>query len=204
MKSNSRQPAIFLSHGGGPWPFVDIPFIPPGALAPLERYLRSMVTALPSKPNAALVVSAHWEEPVATLLTNPTPLCSTTTPDTSGRRTSCSGCPRRDVPGRSSDIAASARRLSHGDKFDSRIGCMGPSYPSWLLCQRQSYPSCRSRCSIRSTQRNTLRWAAHLRHCETKTYSSSAAATAITTCEALATRNPPSRAGSLTCGSPTR
>jgi aromatic ring-opening dioxygenase catalytic subunit (LigB family) len=73
MKSNSRQPAIFLSHGGGPWPFVDIPFIPPGALAPLERYLRSMITALPSKPKAALVVSAHWEEPVATLMTNPTP-----------------------------------------------------------------------------------------------------------------------------------
>ena len=73
MKSNSRQPAIFLSHGGGPWPFVDIPFIPPGALARLERYLRSMVTALPSKPKAALVVSAHWEEPVATLMTNPTP-----------------------------------------------------------------------------------------------------------------------------------
>src|SRR4249919_1811669 len=73
MTLTSRQPAIFISHGGGPWPFVDMPFVPAGTLEPLVRYLRALVTGLASRPKAALVVSAHWEEPVATLMTNPTP-----------------------------------------------------------------------------------------------------------------------------------
>ena len=68
-----RFPAIYLSHGGGPWPFVEVPFIPPGELEPLRSYLAGVVTSLPSRPRAALVVSAHWEAPVATLLTNPRP-----------------------------------------------------------------------------------------------------------------------------------
>lgn len=68
-----RQPAIYLSHGGGPWPFMEISFIPPGELDPLEAYLRTLVSALPEKPRAALVVSAHWEAPVATLMTHPRP-----------------------------------------------------------------------------------------------------------------------------------
>jgi aromatic ring-opening dioxygenase catalytic subunit (LigB family) len=71
--TTTRQPAIYLSHGGGPWPFVSIPFIPPGALAPLEAYLRTLVSSLPHEPRAALVVSAHWEAPVATMMTNPHP-----------------------------------------------------------------------------------------------------------------------------------
>lgn len=73
MTRPGRQPAIFISHGGGPWPFVDMPFVPAGTLEPLARHLRSLVTALPSTPKAALVVSAHWEEPAATLMTSPTP-----------------------------------------------------------------------------------------------------------------------------------
>lgn len=68
-----RQPAIYLSHGGGPWPFVSIPFIPPGELDELERYLRDLVTSLPEAPRAVLVVSAHWEAPVPTLMTHPHP-----------------------------------------------------------------------------------------------------------------------------------
>lgn len=73
MKSNPRLPAIYIPHGGGPWPFVDIPFIPTGSLAPLEHYLRALVTSLSSQPRAVLVVSAHWEEPIATVMTNPHP-----------------------------------------------------------------------------------------------------------------------------------
>jgi len=68
-----RFPAIYISHGGGPWPFVHVPFIPPGALEPLRAYLADLVTALPTRPRAALVVSAHWEAPVATIMTNPHP-----------------------------------------------------------------------------------------------------------------------------------
>lgn len=68
-----RQPAIYISHGGGPWPFMPISFIPPGDLDPLEAYLRTLVTSLPSPPRAVLMVSAHWEAPVATLMTHPRP-----------------------------------------------------------------------------------------------------------------------------------
>lgn len=68
-----RLPAIYISHGGGPWPFVDIPFIPPGELDGLEAYLRTLVTSLPAAPRAVLMVSAHWEAPVPTLMTHPHP-----------------------------------------------------------------------------------------------------------------------------------
>lgn len=68
-----RQPAIYIPHGGGPWPFVPIPFIPPGTLDPLAAYLRTLVSSLPQPPRAALVVSAHWEAQVATLMTHPHP-----------------------------------------------------------------------------------------------------------------------------------
>lgn len=66
---SARQPAIYIPHGGGPWPFVAIPGIPAGSLAPLEHYLRGLVTGLAHRPQAVLVVSAHWEEAVPTLMT---------------------------------------------------------------------------------------------------------------------------------------
>ena len=68
-----RLPAIYIPHGGGPWPFVDIDFIPKGALDLLESYLRSLVASLEVRPKAVLVVSAHWEEPMATVMTSPRP-----------------------------------------------------------------------------------------------------------------------------------
>lgn len=68
-----RLPTIYISHGGGPWPFVEVPFIPSGALEPLRAYLASLVTSLPVRPRAVLIVSAHWEAPVATIMTNPQP-----------------------------------------------------------------------------------------------------------------------------------
>ena len=73
MTTPLRQPAIYIPHGGGPWPFVQTPFIPPAEMASLERYLRTLITDLPAQPTAVLVVSAHWEEPVATLMTHPQP-----------------------------------------------------------------------------------------------------------------------------------
>jgi aromatic ring-opening dioxygenase catalytic subunit (LigB family) len=66
-------PAIYIPHGGGPWPFVDTRFGPKEDWAPLEAYLRSLVTALPERPRALLIVSAHWEEQTVTLMTNARP-----------------------------------------------------------------------------------------------------------------------------------
>jgi aromatic ring-opening dioxygenase catalytic subunit (LigB family) len=72
MSTQQRQPAIYIPHGGGPWPFVDMG-VPRETLEPLARYLRQLVSGLPVRPRALLVVSAHWEERVPTLMTAPQP-----------------------------------------------------------------------------------------------------------------------------------
>lgn len=67
-----RLPAIYLPHGGGPWPFVEMG-LDPAELEPLADYLRAVATVPPAPPRALLVISAHWEEPVPTVLTGPRP-----------------------------------------------------------------------------------------------------------------------------------
>lgn len=70
--SAGRMPVAFLPHGGGPWPFVEMG-LDPAEKASLVGYLES-VRALPATtPRALLVVSAHWEEAVPTLMTAPAP-----------------------------------------------------------------------------------------------------------------------------------
>src|SRR5687767_6761732 len=70
--SRPRMPAAFLPHGGGPWPFVDLGF-PKDDLESLSAYLRAVRQLAPSPPKALLVVSAHWEEPVPTVMTGAKP-----------------------------------------------------------------------------------------------------------------------------------
>jgi aromatic ring-opening dioxygenase catalytic subunit (LigB family) len=67
------QPAIYIPHGGGPWPFVDLPFGPKEMWAGLENYLRHLVVTLPEKPKAILCVSAHWEEAEPTVMSGEAP-----------------------------------------------------------------------------------------------------------------------------------
>jgi aromatic ring-opening dioxygenase catalytic subunit (LigB family) len=67
-----RMPVVFIPHGGGPWPFVDTGF-PPDDVADLAAYLRTVANVPPERPRALLVVSAHWEEPVPTVMTSPQP-----------------------------------------------------------------------------------------------------------------------------------
>ncbi|MBK7864257.1 MAG: dioxygenase [Archangiaceae bacterium] len=69
----ARTPAVFLPHGGGPWPFVDMPFGTASEKEGLIDYLRSVRELLRSPPRALLVVSAHWEERVPTLMTSAHP-----------------------------------------------------------------------------------------------------------------------------------
>jgi aromatic ring-opening dioxygenase catalytic subunit (LigB family) len=65
-----RQPTIFVPHGGGPWPFVDLEgFIPEGEAERLRAYLVGLPSSLPARPKALLVVSAHWEEKLPTVMT---------------------------------------------------------------------------------------------------------------------------------------
>jgi aromatic ring-opening dioxygenase catalytic subunit (LigB family) len=71
--TTTRQPVVFLPHGGGPWPFVKLGFGTDAENAALRSYLES-VSALPkTPPKAVLVVSAHWEERVPTLMTSAQP-----------------------------------------------------------------------------------------------------------------------------------
>jgi len=70
--ATTRMPAVYLPHGGGPWPFVE-GLGDPAELRTLADYLRSLRDVAPQKPRAILMVSAHWEEPVVTVMTSPRP-----------------------------------------------------------------------------------------------------------------------------------
>ncbi len=62
------MPVVFIPHGGGPWPFVEMGF-PPEDVSRLANYLRSVRDVPPVPPRALLVVSAHWEAAVPTVMT---------------------------------------------------------------------------------------------------------------------------------------
>src|ERR1700722_16881447 len=54
----STMPVYFVSHGGGPWPYVE-------SMRPMfaktERELEALPGRLPPKPKAGLVITGHWE-----------------------------------------------------------------------------------------------------------------------------------------------
>lgn len=56
----SRLPTYFISHGGGPWPYMTGEFRT--NLAQLEQSLVDMRAELDGAPQAVLMVSGHWEE----------------------------------------------------------------------------------------------------------------------------------------------
>ncbi len=64
-----RMPTLFVTHGGGPWPLMDLPMMPASETGPLLAYLKGLGDGLPALPKALLVVSAHWERPVPTIQT---------------------------------------------------------------------------------------------------------------------------------------
>ncbi len=67
-----RMPVVFMPHGGGPWPFVDIG-LPKHELDALAAYLRSVRSLPLTPPKALLVISAHWEAAVPTVMTSHRP-----------------------------------------------------------------------------------------------------------------------------------
>lgn len=62
--SIERMPVYYLSHGGGPWPWM--PQMA-GQYAQLAASLADIPRQLPRTPKAILMVSAHWEEPAFTV-----------------------------------------------------------------------------------------------------------------------------------------
>ena len=68
-----KMPVAFLPHGGGPWPFMDGDFGDAKGIAGLRTYLESVKSLPKTAPKALLVVSAHWEESVPTVMTSDAP-----------------------------------------------------------------------------------------------------------------------------------
>ncbi len=55
----TRFPTYFISHGGGPWPWIPAMR---SQFHNLEASLKRMVADLPERPKAVLVISGHWED----------------------------------------------------------------------------------------------------------------------------------------------
>jgi aromatic ring-opening dioxygenase catalytic subunit (LigB family) len=56
----TRLPTYFISHGGGPWPYLDGPFR--RMFDQLEQSLVDIRRELADTPRAVLVITGHWEE----------------------------------------------------------------------------------------------------------------------------------------------
>jgi aromatic ring-opening dioxygenase catalytic subunit (LigB family) len=64
-----RLPVIYFPHGGGPWPFVELGFFARDEIEALKGYFEEWPRTLARRPKALLVISAHWEAPVPTVMT---------------------------------------------------------------------------------------------------------------------------------------
>lgn len=67
----TRLPTFYLTHGGGPWPYMTGPMRQ--AFATLESSLKELPRQLSVTPKAILVVSGHWEEEDFAVMSNPSP-----------------------------------------------------------------------------------------------------------------------------------
>lgn len=59
-------PTFFISHGGGPWPWMKDDT--GGVYDMLAASLQDMVRQLPQTPRAILMISGHWEERLPTVM----------------------------------------------------------------------------------------------------------------------------------------
>jgi aromatic ring-opening dioxygenase catalytic subunit (LigB family) len=70
MQTTRKLPTYFISHGGGPWPYI-------AEMRSMFRYLEAsligIVRELRDEPRAVLVVSGHWTESTFALTSNPRP-----------------------------------------------------------------------------------------------------------------------------------
>lgn len=66
-----RLPVYFISHGGGPWSYMDAAAKAPHAR--LQTALADMPRQIGRTPAVVLMISAHWEEPDFTLTAHPRP-----------------------------------------------------------------------------------------------------------------------------------
>jgi len=69
----ARMPSLYIPHGGGPCFFMDPPPQAPHLWDGMAAYLRGIARDVGAKPNALLVISAHWEgvRPIVNTGANP-------------------------------------------------------------------------------------------------------------------------------------
>ena len=66
----TRLPTYFISHGGGPWPWL--PEMRMG-MQLLEKSLAAMPAEIGETPKAILMISGHWEEGDFAVMASPQP-----------------------------------------------------------------------------------------------------------------------------------
>lgn len=67
------MPTLYIPHGGGPCFFMDWTMGPADTWHEMGAWLKNLSTSLPRKPDALLVISAHWEEDDVTIMSGPNP-----------------------------------------------------------------------------------------------------------------------------------
>ena len=70
---STPMPTVFIPHGGGPCFFMEWTMGPPDSWDRLEHWLRGYAATLADRPEAILVVSAHWEESDLTVQSGASP-----------------------------------------------------------------------------------------------------------------------------------
>ncbi|MFP8965169.1 DODA-type extradiol aromatic ring-opening family dioxygenase [Pokkaliibacter sp. CJK22405] len=73
MTASTPMPTVFIPHGGGPCFFMQDPPGLEGMWDKMASYLKGIRASLPRQPKAILVISAHWETNVPTVMTAPKP-----------------------------------------------------------------------------------------------------------------------------------
>ncbi|MBV8501529.1 MAG: dioxygenase [Paucibacter sp.] len=67
----NKLPTYFVSHGGGPWPYMDGPWR--AHFNVLEASLKKISAELGAKPRAVLMISGHWEDADFAVMASPHP-----------------------------------------------------------------------------------------------------------------------------------
>ena len=69
--TTSTLPTFYISHGGGPWPWMEGPRY--DAHRKLEAALQQLPQLVGVTPKAVLMISAHWEEADFAVMSHPSP-----------------------------------------------------------------------------------------------------------------------------------
>lgn len=160
---STALPTYFLSHGGGPWPFMKEQY---GATYDvLQAALADLPNQLGGPPEAVLVVSSHWEEREPTFSSGAQP----------GMIRDYNGFPAHtyQVQYNAPGSPAVAERACAVPALRQHSTRRAASTAAPFRCSTRRFPtpacrSCSSRSSTASIRSRMWRWGARWRRCEAK------------------------------------